>query len=228
METGEGRLALVLGALCIVVLVFIAYRPILPGTFLMDDRRLIEEDNPITMGELSPGSIWFRAEWALSTFVFWLQWLAWGARPGWYHAVNMTLHALSAVLLWRLLARLKIPGGGLAGAIFSVHPVAVASVARIAEMKNTLSLPFFLLAALFYARFEDASCRADRESRSLNGGARCPKPTDGSDHFRPFCPLRPRSRFPVQQAERRRIEPELGATAALGMGWRWRLSFWRC
>ncbi len=174
METGEGRLALVLGALCIVVLVFIAYRPILPGTFLMDDRRLIEEDNPITMGELSPGSIWFRAEWALSTFVFWLQWLAWGARPGWYHAVNMTLHALSAVLLWRLLARLKIPGGGLAGAIFSVHPVAVASVARIAEMKNTLSLPFFLLAALFYARFEDASF-ARPESDAQPRGASAPR-----------------------------------------------------
>ena len=157
LEIGEGRLALVLGVLFIVALVFIAYRPILPGTFLMDDRRLIEEDNPITMGELGPGSIWFRTEWALSTFVFWLQWLAWGARPGWYHAVNMALHALSAVLLWRLLARLKIPGGWLAGTIFAVHPVAVASVARIAEMKNALSLPFFLLAALCYVRYEDAS-----------------------------------------------------------------------
>ena len=157
LETGEGRLALLAGALFIVLLVFIAYAPILPGSFLMDDRRLIEEDNPITTGQLGPGSIWFRTEWALSTFVFWLQWLAWGARPGLYHAVNMALHALSAVLLWRLLARLKIPGGWLAGAIFAVHPVAVASVARIAEMKNTLSLPFFLLAALFYVRYEDAS-----------------------------------------------------------------------
>ncbi len=157
LEAGEGRLTLLAGALFIVLLVFIAYRPILPGTFLMDDQRLIEEDNPITTGQLGPGSIWFRTEWALSTFVFWLQWLAWGARPGWYHAVNMALHALSAVLLWRFLARLKIPGGWLAGAIFAAHPVAVASVARIAEMKNTLSLPFFLLAALFYVRYEDAS-----------------------------------------------------------------------
>ncbi|HXR08666.1 MAG TPA: hypothetical protein VN765_15120, partial [Candidatus Acidoferrum sp.] len=170
MAAGQGRLALVLGLLFIFALVFVAYRPILPGTFLMDDRRLIQEDNPIVTGQLGPGSIWFRAEWALSTFVFWLQWLAWGARPGWYHAVNMALHASSAVLLWRLLARLKIPGAWLAGAIFAVHPVAVASVARIAEMKNTLSLPFFLLAALFYVRYEDASFPA-KESVPQRRGA---------------------------------------------------------
>ena len=123
----------------------------------MDDRRLIEGENPIVTGELGPSSVWFQTDFALSTFAFWAQWLAWGANPGWYHAVNMALHALSAVLLWRLLARLRIPGAWLAGAIFAVHPVGVASVARIAELKNTLSLPFFLLAALFYVRYEDAS-----------------------------------------------------------------------
>ncbi len=157
LEVDGSRLRLVLGVLLIGALVLIAYRPILPGSFLMDDRRLIAEDNPMVTGQLGPSTVWFQTEWAFSTFVFWAQWLAWGAKPGWYHAVNMALHALSAVLLWRLLARLKIPGAWLAGAVFAVHPVAVASVARIAEMKNTLSLPFFLLAALFYVRYEDAS-----------------------------------------------------------------------
>ena len=157
VEAGDSRLGLVLGALLILALVLAAYRPILPGSFLMDDRRLIEGENPMVTGELGPASVWFQTDFALSTFGFWAQWLAWGARPGWYHAVNMGLHALSAVLLWRLLARLKIPGAWLAGAVFAVHPVGVASVARIAELKNTLSLPFFLLSALFYVRYEDAS-----------------------------------------------------------------------
>ena len=138
-----GRLAL--GALVIFALVLVAYRPILPGNFLMDDWRMVKADNPLVNGDFGPCSIWFQKEWPLSWFVFWAQWLAWGPHPGCYHAVNMFLHAVSAVLLWRLLARLKIPGAWVAAAIFAVHPVCVNSVARIAEMKNTLSLPFFLL-----------------------------------------------------------------------------------
>jgi Flp pilus assembly protein TadD len=139
-----------LGALVIFALVLAAYRPILPGSFLMDDWRMVKADNPLVNGEFGPFSIWFQKEWALSWFVFWAQWLAWGPHPGCYHAVNMLLHAVSAVLLWRLLAGLKIPGAWVAAAIFAVHPVCVNSVARIAEMKNTLSLPFFLLSFWLY------------------------------------------------------------------------------
>jgi Flp pilus assembly protein TadD len=136
--------------LVIFALVLLAYRPILPGSFLMDDWRMVKENNPLVNGEFGPFSIWFQKEWALSWFVFWAQWLAWGPHPGCYHAVNMLLHAVSAVLLWRLLTGLKIPGAWLAAAIFAVHPVCVNSVARIAEMKNTLSLPFFLLSFWLY------------------------------------------------------------------------------
>jgi protein O-mannosyl-transferase len=152
-----GRVRLGLGMLFIFALVFIVYAPILPGSFLMDDHRLIKDDNPLVNGELGPLNIWFQTDFTLSTFALWLQWLAWGEHPGGYHAVNMALHALSAVLLWRLLARLKIPGAWLAAVVFAVHPVCVNSVARIAEIKNTLSLPFFILSFWFYLRYEDLS-----------------------------------------------------------------------
>ncbi len=131
----------------------------------MDDWRMVKGDNPLVNGEFGPFSIWFQKEWALSWFVFWAQWLAWGPHPGCYHAVNMLLHAVSAVLVWRLLAGLKIPGAWLAAALFAVHPVCVNSVARIAEMKNTLSLPFFFLS--FWLYLPNLNPNRDHESRHL-------------------------------------------------------------
>ena len=153
-----------LGVLFIFALAFIVYSPILPGTFLMDDHRLVKEDNPLVNGEFGPLTIWFQTDFTLSVFASWLQWLAWGENPACYHAVNIALHGLSAVLIWQLLARLKIPGAWLAAVIFTVHPVCVNSVARIAEIKNTLSLPFFILSFWLYLRYEDLSLKSDDPS----------------------------------------------------------------
>ena len=134
----------------------------------MDDHRLIKEDNPLVNGELTPLNLWFQMDFTLSTFALWLQWLAWGENPGGYHAVNIALHGLSAVLFWRLLARLKIPGAWLAAAVFAVHPVCVNSVARVAEIKNTLSLPFFILSFWSYLRYEEFSLRLVGQNQIAN------------------------------------------------------------
>jgi protein O-mannosyl-transferase len=162
------RLRFGLGMLFLFGLVLIVYQPILPGNFLMDDHRLVKEDNPLVNGEFTPFNIWFQTDFTLSTFALWLQWLAWGENPGGYHAVNIALHGLSAVLLWRLLARLKIPGAWLAAAVFAVHPVCVNSVARIAEIKNTLSLPFFILSFWFYLRYEEFSLKPAGQRQIAN------------------------------------------------------------
>jgi len=145
---------LFLGALAIAVLTFAVYIPVVPGSFVMDDERLTSWDNPLVNGHLTLRSLWFGTDFTLTTFIWWLEHLAFGQHPAGYHLVDITLQALSAILLWRLLARLKIPAAWLAGALFAVHPVCVNSVARIAELKNTLSMPFFLASFIAYLRYE--------------------------------------------------------------------------
>jgi Flp pilus assembly protein TadD len=129
--------------------VFAVYWPALRGQFLWDDF-LVVQRNPLVTGERGLGAIWFRMDFPLTCVAFWLEWLAWGNHPAGYHLVNVLLHVTSAVLLWRLLTRLRIPWAWLAAMIFAVHPVCVGSVAWISELKNTLSLPFFLLGILWY------------------------------------------------------------------------------
>jgi len=84
----------------------------------------------------------------------WLEWKIWGNYPQAFHVTNCLMHALAAVLVWRVLVKLSIPGAFLAGLIFAVHPVNVCSVAWVSERKNVLSIIFFLLTLLFYFDFD--------------------------------------------------------------------------
>jgi tetratricopeptide (TPR) repeat protein len=67
-KTMDSRVRFGLGVLFLFALVFIVYRPILPGNFLMDDHRLIKDENPLATGELTPLTIWFQTDFTLSTF----------------------------------------------------------------------------------------------------------------------------------------------------------------
>ena len=161
----RGAFRWVPAAVLLFLLALAAYSPVLPGNFIMDDQRLVESDNPLVTGEFTPLNIWFQTDFTLSTLGFWLERLVWGTNPGGYHAVNILLHGLSAVLLWQVLRCLKIPGAWLAGALFVLHPVAVNSVARIAELKNTLSLPFFLLSFWAYLQYEATALYRSPQAR---------------------------------------------------------------
>ncbi len=153
----------VFGSAVILVLAFVIYFPALHGEFLWDDLPVFI-DHPIITSANGLETIWIKTVWLTTDFpltltTFWLEHRLWGNNPTGYHVTNILLHAFGAILLWRVLLRLKIRGAFLAALIFAVHPVCVASVAWISERKNTLSLVFFFLSLLFFLRSQESGVR---------------------------------------------------------------------
>ncbi|HNW08922.1 MAG: tetratricopeptide repeat protein [Verrucomicrobia bacterium] len=156
MTAARRKLAVGTGSL--ILLVVLLYLPSLSAGFIWDDDVMLT-NNPLVKAARGLYDIWFSTTlpdyFPLTSTTFWLEWRLWGMRPFGYHLTNVLLHALGAVLLWRVLARLAVPGAWVAALVWAIHPVCVASVAWIAERKNTLSMVFFWLSILWYLRSED-------------------------------------------------------------------------
>ncbi len=129
-----------------------AYLPTLGFGWLWDDG-LTVLDNPLLRSWAGLGRIWAGIGtpdyFPLTSTVQWLQWHLWGAQPAGYHATNVILHLLGAWLFGRLLGRLGSRAAWVGALLFAVYPLTVESVVWISELKNTLSLPFLLLALIY-------------------------------------------------------------------------------
>lgn len=156
------------GGLLIAAIVLVAYWPSLGGGFLWDDENWIaatpsSPTHHLIHDDAGLWGIWLTNQtqdyWPLSNSMFWLEWRLWGMKPLGYRLVNLALHAVGAVLAWRVLRLLGVGWAWLGAALFAVHPVAVASVAWIAELKNCLSLPLFAAALLCWLRFDTGGTR---------------------------------------------------------------------
>ena len=150
------------GVLLVAATIF-AYCPVWhAGFFIWDDDTFLTA-NPAIQSADGLYHMWYRAitpdYYPVTYGMMWLEWRLWGNHAPAYHLVNVLLHGLSAVLLWRVLLRLGIPGAPLAAALFAVHPVNVESVAWITSRKNTLCMVFYLATVLAWLKFEDSGRR---------------------------------------------------------------------
>jgi len=145
--------------LLLATVTILAYRPAWHGGFLWDDDAYVANNELLTAPD-GLRRIWFSFESPSQYFplvytTFRIERALWGLNPVGYHVVNILLHVANALLVWRLLTRLQVPGAWLAGAIFALHPVQVESVAWITERKNVLMGFFFLLTLLTWVEFLD-------------------------------------------------------------------------
>src|ERR1044071_8980400 len=101
------------------------------GGFIWDDD-LYVTNNPLMTAPDGLRRIWFSLDspsqyFPLTYTTFRLERALWELNTAGFHCVNILLHAANALLVWRLLKRLAVPGAWLAAALFALHPVHVES-----------------------------------------------------------------------------------------------------
>ena len=97
---------------------------------------------------------WYGHWMPLTWLSFSANYALFGFTPVSWHAVNLGLHASSAVLFYFIARRLvgSVGGAVVAALLFSIHPLRMESVAWITERKDVLMGVFFLSATLLWLR----------------------------------------------------------------------------
>jgi protein O-mannosyl-transferase len=146
-----------LPALALILVVIVTYLPAWHAGFIWDDDMVVTA-NPVIVGPSGLKEIWTTRSadiCPLTLTTFWAEHALWGLAPLPFHIINILLHGLSTVVLWRVLLLLHIPGAWLGAALWALHPVEVESVVWISELKNAESGLFFLLSILFFVKSLD-------------------------------------------------------------------------
>ncbi len=158
-EVGEKKTSSAILIVAIFVITLTAYWPSIQGGFIWDDDDYVTENETLRSVD-GLIAIWTRPSatpqyYPLVHSTFWIEYQLWGLWPAGFHIVNVLVHSLTAVLLWRVLLWLRVPGAWFAALVFAIHPVHVESVAWITERKNVLSGLFYVSAVLCYLKYWD-------------------------------------------------------------------------
>jgi hypothetical protein len=147
-------------AAVLVVATFLTFMPAFHAEFIRWDDPQYVSENALLRSPGGLAAIWtpltkqLPQYYPLTFSSYWIEYQLWQLTPAGYHATNVVLHAINAVLVMQLIHTLGaspwIAFG--AAAMFALHPAQVESVMWVTERKNTLSGCFFLVAFLLYLR----------------------------------------------------------------------------
>ncbi|MFG0249521.1 MAG: tetratricopeptide repeat protein [Phycisphaeraceae bacterium JB051] len=152
------RRKLLLQGLFLIALTYLIYSPAFFGGLIFDDIGHLFQDRRIRSFAglikiwLHPTQDYQHQYYPLTSTTFWLMHQLWQFNTLGYHLVNIGFHACNALLLWRLLKLLHVPGSYWAAMFFAVCPVNVQSVAWIIELKNVQSCFFYLASAVMFVQ----------------------------------------------------------------------------
>lgn len=137
-----------MNVLLLAALVGAAYLPLLRAGYIWDDDAYVTA-NLNLHDATGLKRIWLEPQtspqyYPLVFTTFWLERQVFGPGPAPGHAINVLLHLLAALLLWRILDHLGVRPAFFIALVFALHPLELESVAWITERKNVLSAVFAL------------------------------------------------------------------------------------
>jgi hypothetical protein len=149
------------------ILGFFVYRPALNGDFIWDDRNFVVENTYIR--DLNLAAAYFTDSRALATdtlgqenyrplvvLSYAIDYLLWKLNAFGYHITNLLLHILNSLFVFLLISNIlknKL-AAGFGALLFLSHPIQTEAVSWISGRSNVLFLAFFLLAYLFYIKYD--------------------------------------------------------------------------
>lgn len=146
----------------VVAVTALAYANALGNGFAFDDRFVLVDNEAIrdlsnlprffsdpATGASIPSQIFYRP---VRTTLYALVYAVAGLSPWIYHALNVGLHLVDAVLVFRVVSRLgaRLPLATWVAACFGVHPLTTEAVASVTGMTDTLFACFYLAALLLH------------------------------------------------------------------------------
>jgi hypothetical protein len=150
-----------LAGLVVIVLTFLAFRPVLDCGFVdWDDKQHLLDYRWIRLLSASHLARIFQdvvngTYIPLTMLSFAFEYHFFGANPWIYHLTNLCLHLAVTLLVFvfGLQAGLSLRAACMAALLFGVHPMHVESVAWVTERKDVLYSVFYLLAICLYERY---------------------------------------------------------------------------